>query len=283
MKSVLSILKATARHFKTYNGARMGAALSYYAVFSIAPLGILIIALVGSVFGARLVESSIINQAERLIGGGAGEFIESIITGITTQSLSVVGTILSIATILFGAISLLSVLDTSIDKLWETKTAREQRQSFFTKIVFNLKKRLPVFSILPIIALLFLFFVAVSVFLSLFAEQLSGLGASIHYIEPVALFILGTVFFALIYRILPDRTLPAKELLLGGAVTSTLFLIGRLLIGFYIAIFAHTSLYGAAGSLVVILIWIYYSSQVFFFGASFTYMYSKKYGYLSKK
>jgi len=283
MKSLTTVLGATVRHFTKYRGARMGAALSYYAVFSIAPLGILVIAIVGSVFDTQLVESSVINQLERFIGSGAGEFVDSLIQGITTQSLGVIGTILSIFTIIFGVFSLLSVLDTSLDELWETKVpASESRQGFFVRLSRSAQRKLPAFSIIPIIALLFLFFVSASVFLSLFAEQLQNLTFVIKVVQPVALFILGTVFFALIYRILPERRLPAKELFIGGAVTSILFLIGRLVIGLYISSFAHTTLYGAAGSLVAILIWIYYSSQVFFFGASFTYMYSKMNGRLSQ-
>lgn len=276
MKSLLRVLRTSARHFSTHNGARMGAALSYYAVFSIAPLGLLVVALVGSIFGEKLVESSIITQAESLIGNGGGEFIESLINGITRQSLGVLGTILSIATIMFGTFSLLSVLDSSLDELWETKDSQAKtKYPFFVTVWRTMRKKLPAFSILPIIAILFLFFVSVSVFLSLFAEQLNGLGATVRLVEPLALLLLGTIFFALIYRILPDRRLPSRDLLIGGVVTSVLFLIGRLLIGVYIATFANTTLYGAAGSLVAILIWIYYSSQVFFFGASFTYTYSK--------
>jgi len=283
MKSLFTVIKSAGKHFQAHRGARMGAALSYYAVFSIAPLGILIIALVGSVFGTQLVEQSVIAQAERFIGGGAGEFIESIIYGITSQSLGVIGTILSIATILFGVFSLMSVLDSSLDELWETKTQSDsKKQSFWVRVKNIVQKKLPAFSMLPIIAILFLFFVATSVSLSLFSDHLSGLGETIRFIEPIALFILGTVFFALVYKILPDRSLPARELLIGGVVTSTLFLIGRLIIGYYISSFADTTIYGAAGSLVAILIWIYYSSQVFFFGASFTYIYSKKRGVLSR-
>lgn len=283
MKKFFSVFKSALQHFQSHRGARMGAALSYYAVFSIAPLGILIIALVGSVFGTELVEQSVITQAERFMGGGAGEFIESIITATTSQSLGIIGTILSIATILFGIFSLISVLDSSLDELWETKVARvSQKRSFLVQLKEIIKKKLPAFAMLPIIAILFLFFVAISVSLSFFAKELSMFGEWIHFVEPIALFILGTVLFALIYKILPDRSLPGRELLIGGVVTSTLFLIGRLVIGYYIASFADTTIYGAAGSLVAILIWIYYSSQVFFFGASFTYIYSKKRGVLSR-
>jgi len=283
MKKFFTVFKSAARHFQNHRGARMGAALSYYAVFSIAPLGILMIALVGSIFGPHLVEQSVIAEAERFIGGGAGEFIESLITSTTSQSLGTIGTILSIATILFGVFSLMSVLDSSLDELWETKTERSSKKdSFWKSLRIMISKKLPAFSMLPIIAILFLFFVAISVSLSLFSDQLSGLGETIRFVEPIALFVLGTIFFALIYKILPDRSLPARELLIGGVVTSTLFLIGRLIIGYYISSFAHTNVYGAAGSLVAILIWIYYSSQVFFFGASFTYMYSKKRGVLSR-
>lgn len=283
MQTFFQIFKSAAVHFQRHRGARMGAALSYYAVFSIAPLGILIIALVGSVFGRQLVEQSVIAQVERFIGGGSGEFVQSLITGVTSQSLGTIGTVLSIATIIFGVVSLMSVLDSSLDELWETKTVRTSpKESFWKRLKMIIQNRLPALAMLPIIATLFLFFVATSVSLVLFSEQLKGFGDTLRFVEPIALFVLGTVFFALVYKILPGRSLPLRELLIGGIVTSTLFVIGRLIIGYYISSFAHTTVYGAAGSLVAILIWIYYSSQVFFFGASFTYIYSKKRGVLSR-
>lgn len=283
MKLFGSVFKKTVTHFMAQGGPRMGAALSYYAVFSIAPLGILIIAIVGSIFGTQLVESNVALQLERFMGEGAGELVSTIITGITSQSLSVVGTILSIATILFGVISLFSVLDSSLDELWETKVPRsEKRRPLIERMQRMVQRKIPVFSLIPLVALLFLFVISASVFTTLFSQELAVLLPFAFIIEPVFLFILGTLFFAFIYRILPERRLPTKELLLGGAITSALFLIGRLIIGYYIARFAHTSLYGAAGSLVALLIWIYYSAQVFFFGASFTYIYSKTKGVLSK-
>lgn len=280
MKSLLRLIKRASRHYGKHNASRMGAALSYYAIFSIAPLTILIIALVGSIFGTQLAESSIVNQLDRVIGSGAGDFIDAIITSTSRHTLGTIGTIASIVTILLGSISVLSVLDTSLDELWETKTQKENEpQPFFRRVWSAVQRKFPAFSLIPIMALLFLFFIAISVFLSLYQENFGGVpGFAImaNLIEPVALFLFGTAFFAFIYRILPDSTLPTRAILLGAIVTSALFLLGRIIIGLYIAHFANTTLYGAAASLVALLIWIYYSAQVFFYGASLTYVYAKK-------
>ena len=280
MKLFIQLIKRTARHYSKHNASRMGAALSYYAIFSIAPLTILIIALVGSIFGTQLAESSIVSQLDRVIGSGARDFIDGIIKSTSRHSLGTAGTIASIVTIVLGSISVLSVLDTSLDELWETKTIKEREpRPFFARLWQAVWRKFPAFSLIPIIALLFFFFIAISVFLSLYQESFGGVpgfSVMVTFIEPVTLFLFGTAFFALIYRILPEQALPIKAIVLGAVVTSLLFLLGRVLIGLYIAHFANTTLYGAAASLVALLIWIYYSAQVFFYGASLTYVYAKK-------
>lgn len=280
MKSFFKLIKRSARHYHKHHGARMGAALSYYAIFSIAPLTILIIALVGSIFGTQLAESSVVSQLDRVIGSGAGDFIAAIIKSTTRHSLGTAGTIVSIVTIVFGSISILSVLDTSLCELWETKIEKEVvPRPFFAKIGSAIQRKFPAFSLIPIMALLLLFFIAISVFLSLYQENFGsvpGFAIMANIIEPTVLFLFGAVFFAFIYRVLPDRRLPTRAILLGGIITSLLFLLGRVLIGLYIAHFANTTLYGAAASLVALLIWIFYSAQVFFYGASLTYIYAKK-------
>lgn len=279
MKSFIALLKASARHYTLHNASRMGAALSYYAIFSIAPLTILVIALVGSIFGTQLAESSIVTELDRVIGSGAGDFIEAIINSTLTRSLGTFATLVSIATILFGLINSITVLDASLDELWETVTVTERKGSFITRLGASIKGKFPAFSLVPLMALLFLFFVAVSVFLTLFQDDLSttyAMRVLIGVVEPVALFIFGTAFFAFIYRVLPGRKISTRAILLGSAFTSFLFLLGRLMIGYYIAGFVHTTLYGAAASLVALLIWVYYSSQAFFYGASFTYLYARR-------
>lgn len=280
MTAFMTLLRDSAQHFKTHHASRMGAALAYYALFSIAPLAILVIALVSTIFGNQLAQSSMLTQINHVIGNGAGDFVNSLIKSNVRASLSPLGSIASVVTIVFGMVNALSVLTVSLDELWESDQPTDStRRIFFARLWQRIKQKFTAFSLIPFIALLFLFFVAFSVFISLYHEQFStlyGFSTLIVILEPLMLFVFGTAFFAFIYRTLPARRLSMRSLLVGGAVTSTLFLLGRLLVGFYIGSIVNTTLYGAAGSLVAVLLWIYYSSQVFFYGASFTYLYSKR-------
>lgn len=137
-------------------------------------------------------------------------------------------------------------------------------------------KKITNFSIIPIAAMLFLAFIFFSFTFSYFSFS------KYLIFEYLIFFVISASFFTLLYRIVPNKKLPTKELLFGGVITAILFMLGRLIIVFYIANFAKPTIFGAAGSLVAILIWIYYSSQVFFFGATCTYIYSRKKGFLKK-
>lgn len=280
MTVFMTLLRDSARHFNSHHASRMGAALAYYALFALAPLTILLIALVSIIFGNQLTENSMLLQVQRLLGSGSTDFITGLLNTASKTSLSLSGSIVSIITVIFGMLSALSVLTMSLDELWENDEPSTRTEGrFFSRLWQRMRHKLPAFSLIPFIALLFLLLTALSVFASLYYEQLAmfyDFGALIVVLEPLMLFIIGTAFFAFIYRTLPARRLSTHSLLVGGAVTSALFLLGRLLVGFYIASIVNTTLYGAAGSLIVVLLWIYYSSQVFFFGASFTYLYAKE-------
>lgn len=265
----------------------MGAAISYYAVFSIAPLCIILIALAGIFLDRSIVETSIMSQISDLLGSSTSSYIGSLINSAQRQSLGIIGAIVSALTIVATAISVLSELNRDLDELWQLpkKQKTEKKQRFVIRIMNVLKEKIAVFSIIPFAVFLLLSSVVASFILS--TVETSALGTPHLWIylriaDAVLSLCLGTVLFALIYKVLPNTKLPWREVLLGGMVTSILFFIGKLLIGIYLNTIASTSVYGAAGSLAILLIWIYYSSQVFFIGASFIFVYSKEKGYLKK-
>lgn len=267
MKTV-TLLRTAFSHFRSHKGSRMGAALSYYAVFAIVPFGVLVIAIVGAIYGNSMVEANLVTQANTVIGVGSGDFIQSVISAVVDGAPGFWSTALSIAAILFAIVSVLSVLDSSLDELWEVKKEAD--------IATIIKKKLVAFSIIPVVALLFLFFMSLGVALSFFVDTFSSITRIVQLLDPIILFIFGTMLIAFIFKMLPDRNFPMKDIVVGSAVTALLIVIGRLLIGYYINNFAHTNVYGAAGTLAALFIWVYYSAQVFFFGASFTYIYAKQ-------
>ena len=280
MKKALSLTKKTFAHFSKHNASRMGAAVSYYAVFSIAPLCVILIQVAGFFLGPATVARNVTGYIQSIFGSSTGNFVSQLIDNAHWSSIGTVATVVSIVSLVIAAVSVLSELDSDMDQLWHiTARTRSPKRSSFMEVLSYLKRKLIALSVIPLIGLLLIGSAIVTQVFGLFGH----LGFLTTIIDAVISFGLGAVLFALIFRILPDTKLSAGELLLGGVMTSTLFLIGKLLIGVYVNDITNTTTFGAAGSLVVFLIWIYYCAQVFFLGASFTFVYSKEHGTLHKK
>ena len=280
MKKALSLTKKTFAHFSKHNASRMGAAVSYYAVFSIAPLCVILIQVAGFFLGATTVQRNVTGYIRTMFGQSTGNFVSQLIGNAHWSSIGTVATVVSIVSLIVAAVSVLSELDSDMDELWHVATrARVPKRSGFMEVLIYLKRQLIALSVIPLIGLLLIGSAIVTQVFGLFGH----LGFFTTIVDAVISFGLGAVLFALIFRILPDTKLSVGELLLGGVMTSTLFLLGKILIGVYVNDITNTTSFGAAGDLVVFLIWIYYSAQVFFLGASFTFVYSKEYGTLSKK
>jgi membrane protein len=259
----------------------MGAAVSYYAVFSIAPLCVLIISIAGAFLGTLSVETTVARYIGEGFGPATGTLVKNLVQTAHQYPLGVGATIAGALSLVIAALGVLSELDSDLDELWATGPERisRRKQSHAAYIRSFVWKKIIAFSVIPIFGLLFVGTTVISD-ISLSAFNLGGIAP--ESIDALMSFILGTLLFALVFRILPDTKLPKRELLLGGLVTSTLFLVGKILINIYVENI-NTAAFGAAGSFVVLLIWIYYSAQVFFLGASFTYVYAKNHGSLSEK
>ncbi len=289
MKKIIALTKATLSHWQEKRASRMGAAISYYALFSIAPFFIVLIGLVSAIFDRATILVTVHHTLQQTVGVNLAGAIQSLITSVQHSSSGIVATIISIVVLLVAALSMFSEINSDLDELWYVEPKKKRVLTTAQAIVRYLREQLSVFFLLLLCGLVLLFSVAFTVFLSLIQHNFVWASQIIHHVGLLSFInILLTLFFAtilftLMYHILPTVKLPWSELLRGAFMTAVLFLIGKFLISWYVDSYGATSAFGAAGSLVALLLWIYYSAQVFFIGASYTFVHSQKYGYLSKK
>lgn len=273
---MLDLLKATFDEFKDDEAPRLAAALSYYTVFSLPPLMILIALLAGLVWDPQDVQGTLVNRIGGAIGPQGTEQIRSIIENADRPgSGGVVMTVLSIAGLVIGATGAFGQLQAALNMAWEVKTDPEKGG-----LLSIVTKRLLSFGMILVVGFLLL----VSLVLS---TVLTAAGSAIASFLPVAigevalwaidlglsLFVITLLFMAM-YRVLPDAEVAWSDVARGAFATAVLFVIGKILLGFYIARSDPGSAFGAAGSLAVILVWIYYSAMIFLFGAEFTQVYA---------
>lgn len=286
MNKTATLIKETFLHWYEKKAPRMGAAISYYALFSIAPLFILMIGLVRTVFDRSTVNTTIAHALRVTVGSNLGNSIQSIITSSYRTHTGALTAIVSGAVLIIAALSVLSELNSDLDELWHTPLENEETDSTVRTVMNFIKERLLSFLLILLCGLLLLFSIAFTVLFSFFHYSIPVFlqnSAMLQIADSVVSLGIGTILFTLIYRILPNTTLPWKEIIRGAFVTAVLFLIGKFLITWYVGAFGSTSTFGTASSIVGLLLWIYYSAQVFFIGASFTFVYSKRYGLLSRK
>lgn len=273
-----NLAKKTIMHWSNSNAPRMGAALSYYAMLSFIPLILLIVSAVTILFSKDVVEYALMHQLVTTIGSNASLYISEILHNSQLQDISVKAALLSAITFVIGALGVFSELDRDLDELWRVTTKPAKKKlSFIKKMGAFVHDKIMVLSVIPLLAILLIVSIGLTLFLSVVQSSIPLLppfGSLIALFQIVVPLILSTLLFTVIYRVLPNRKLPWHVLFMGGLVTSVLFGIGNLLITEYIKLLVHTSVFGGASSLVGLLVWIYYSAQVFFLGASFTYVYS---------
>ncbi len=255
---------------------RLGAALAYYAAFSIAPLLLLLVAMVGYFFkGDSLLQVQ--TQIAALAGENAAEAIVAIIRGVKSSQGGGAATIVSMVTLIIGATGMFGQLQDAMNTIWEV-TPKPRR--FWVDI---LRTRLLSFALVVAIGILILASVFLSVYLAAasryFQHVLPMTGRVWPLIDFGVSFAITTMLFAAIFKILPDVYIAWRDVWLGAAVTAVLFAMGKIAIGLYLGRSSFASAYGAAGSFLVLLAWVYYSSQILFFGAEFTQVYTIRHGH----
>lgn len=275
-KDIWGLLKETFDEWNEDKVSRLAAALAYYTVFSIAPLLIIAIAVAGSVFGEEAARGQIVVQIQGLVGRSGAEAIETAIKNANQPASGTIASIISIAALLFGASGVFAELQDSLNVIWEIAPKPDLGVKGFVR------KRFLSFAMVLGIGFLLLVSLVVSAILAAINGYFSGLLPGIDIIWQIANFVISfsitTLLFAMIYKFLPDGKITWGDVLTGAAITSLLFSLGKFLLGLYLGNGTFGSTYGAAGSLVVILAWVYYAAQILFFGAEFTQVYARKYG-----
>ncbi len=275
LRAIFDLLKETALAWDRDKASRLAAALAYYAIFSIAPLLVIIISITGLVFGERAAQAEIAYQLEDLVGPEAALMIENMLANFGNTASGILTSLVGLVTLLYGASGLFNHVQGTLNTIWHAPPRSGNGVVHFFK-----QRALHIAMVFGVGALLML---------TLFAELV--ITAITEYLNleslPWArnlLVSLGmlTVMFAIIFKILPQVKIAWRDVLIGAAVTSLLFNVGRLLIGAYMRWSNIGSIFGAAGSLAVLLVWIYYSAQIFLLGAEFTHVYALKFGSLRK-
>jgi membrane protein len=273
---IKNLIQETFKEWSEDKASRLAAALSYYTIFSIAPLLMIAIALAGLVFGREAATNQVVGEIRGLVGEDGAQVIQTILQNASKTTSGVLATVVGIVTLLIGASGAFGQLQDSLNTIWEVKP-REGRG-----IKGILRDRFLSFSMVLVIGFLLL----VSLVLS---AVLSGIGKYLAEVLPMSSVVLQAInfgislgvtslLFALIFKVLPDAYIRWRDVWVGSVVTALLFSLGRFLIGLYLGRSSVSSAYGAAGSLVVVLLWIYYSAQILFLGAEFTQVYASKFG-----
>lgn len=270
------LLKESVSDWSRHNVPKLGAALAYYTVLSIAPLLVVVIAIVGLVFGQQAARGQIEQQIQNLVGTQGAEAIQTVIAHAYKPKSGIIATALGLITLFIGASGVLVELRDSLNRIWDTPPRPD------TGLWDTIRDRFVSFGMLLAIGFLLLVSLLISAAISAAGTFLDGVLPIppwvLHVANSVLSLVVFTAVFAMIYRFMPDVTIAWRDTFLGAAVTSVLFTIGKFLIGFYLGTASVASAYGAAGSLVIVLAWIYYSAQVFFFGAEFTHVYAVRRG-----
>lgn len=276
-KSFWDLLKQTVVQWIEDNPFQLAAALSYYTLFSLAPLLIIVISVAGLAFGHEAAQDRIVETLQGLVGRDSAMAVQSIVQNASSKPeegrfSSVMGVVL----LLIGAGGVVGQLQTSLNTIWGVAPKPGQGVWGF------IRQRFISFAMVLGIGFLLVVSLAASAVLTTltqFASQWFGATAFLaHALDLVLSFAFVTALFAMIYKFLPDVRIEWRDVIVGAALTSLLFTIGKILIGIYLGTSGVTSAYGAAGSLITVLLWVYYSSLIFFLGAEFTQVYAREYG-----
>jgi membrane protein len=272
-----TVLKGALAGWWSDNVPRMGAALAYYTLFSLAPILVVAIAIAGLAFGAEAVRGEIVGQIKGLVGVEGAMAVQAMLEGAARPSSSIPATVIGVITFFLGATGAFLELQTDLDTIWRVKP--KESKSFFRSL---LEQRLISFGLVLGFAFLLLTSLIVSAALAAvhtyMGNAFPGVAVLWEGLNVIVSLAVITVLFAMIYKVLPDVKLGWRDVVVGAFVTAGLFTIGKSLIGLYIGTSAFSSTYGAAGSVIVVLVWVYYSAQIILLGAEFTREYVKKFG-----
>jgi membrane protein len=273
------LTKDTVSGFIEHEDLTRGAAIAYYTIFSVAPLLIIVIAIAGLVFGHDAAEGAIVGQLSGLIGKQSAEILQSMIQSASHRGAGILATIIGIGTLLLTATGAFTEIQSALNAIW-----RAAPSAGFSQLV---RARLLSLGLVATLGFLMLVSLVVSAGLTALGSYLSDLfpGGSllVSLLNSTISLVLISALFAAIYKILPDKSIAWRDVAVGSVVTAILFTIGKSLIGLYMGSSSVASSYGAAGALLIILLWVYYSVQIFLLGAEYTRAYAETHGSHARK
>jgi len=269
-RGFINLVKLTFSEWNKHDAPRMGAALAFYTILSLAPLVILVVSVVALAFGHTSAHAQITQQVRQMVGSEGALAVETVFKNSHQTSSGILGTVIGIATLLFGASGVFVELRSALNALWDVKPRD-------TAGVWGmLRERFLSFGMVLAIGFLLLVSLTISAALATVGKFFGGLGIFPAWALEIVNFVLPllvvTFVFVLIFRFVADVRIPWRPAWIGAFVTSVLFTLGKTGIGLYLGKAGVGSAYGAAGSVVVLVVWVYYSAQIFFFGAEFTHL-----------
>lgn len=273
-KAIIGLVKDTVKEWGEDKASRLGASLAYYTIFSVGPLLLISVAIASIVFSNA--ESQIVGQISSVIGPDAGKAIKQTIDNSNKGGSSIIATVVGIVTLVLGASGVFGQLQDALNTIWEVKPKPGRG------MLETIRDRFLSFTMVLGTGFLLLVSLVISAVVAAFGNWLNSVlpgGALVgQAINIVLLLVVITVMFALLFKFLPDVKIAWKDVWLGAFITALLFAIGQFVLGLYFTFGNVGSAFGAAGSLVIVLVWIYYSSEILFFGAEFTQVYTNTYG-----
>jgi membrane protein len=269
------MLKDTVLSFIEDEALTRGAAIAFYTATSIAPILLIVIAIAGLVFGQDAAQNAITAQFSDLMGRQTAEVLQSAVASAAGKSSSILATIIGLATLIATASGIFGEMQAALNSIWKTKPQA-------TTVSRLIRARAVSLGLVAALGFLLIVSLVISAGLTVFGNYLDTVLPSGKLILPVLNFVVSVVLlgilFGAIYKMLPDRSLQWNDVVVGALITSVLFNIGKSLVGWYIGSSAIASSYGAAGGLIVLLLWVYYSAQIFLLGAEFTKIYVNRHG-----
>lgn len=279
IRTAWQLLRQTFEEWNADNAPRLAAALAFYIAFSLAPLLVITIGIVGFVLQEAFVREEVLTLVTRTMGESAGVFVDELIDGIRQPQAGIITTLLGIGALLLGALGAFEQLKSALNTVWNVPQSMQAEgiRGFITNKLLS-------FGMVLMIGFLLLVSLILSTILSALESYTlsiwAGAEVALYWLNIVLSYAIVTLLFAMIYRFLPDIRLQWRDVLIGAFITTLLFNLGKYALSLYLSNSGLASAYGAAGSFVLILFWIYYSAQIVLFGAEFTQVYARRYGSL---
>ncbi len=278
-RDIKPLLAESFDQWQKHNDTRLGASLAFYALLSIAPLLLVLISIVGLVFGHSTAQRAIVEHVHTLVGPTAGNALEAFIKGSRNRAHGIIATVFGVITLLFSASGVVTELRDALNTIWDVPERDLTGMSMVTGFI---KRRLFAFAIVISVGLLLIISLVVSTWINAIGTLIPSFpGFETTLLDLASSFVTFLIIagiFAAIYKIMPDVSIEWRDVIWGSIVTSILFTIGKQVLGIYLGRASYTSTYGAAASIVVLIAWVYYSSQIFFLGAEFTRAFARRYG-----